>query len=246
MPRPGDPQRQLLPERRQPDPGGASKPKILRSASKRGILIKRHRVPTRAKTQAAATEQSQWRHRSEDGAGQEAPPATRPAGTAPMPGARWPMSHSPGRSPWSTSCTDRLCPQRGPGCPRLSGREREHCLVCRLTYARPPECTSGTRTAGASPTVCKGSGGRPPPGCPGLWGEGRLPPPRTAGWHGLAAGGALRATRPQLSGETHLSQKGSGGGKVMGVPRGCGGAALNQMRKGENPAGPAGTHARPR
>lgn len=33
-------QRQLLPERRQLDPGGASKPKILRSPSKQGILIK--------------------------------------------------------------------------------------------------------------------------------------------------------------------------------------------------------------
>lgn len=99
--------------------------------------------------------------------GQEAPATPRRAGTLPR------RAHSPGRSPWSTSCTDCLCPRRGPGCPRPSGRERKRCPVRRLPRTRPPECTSGTRRPAPPQLSPRAPGGRPPPGCPGLRGEGR-------------------------------------------------------------------------
>lgn len=92
--------------------------------------------------------------------------------------------------------------------------------------SRPPPPTHsparvhlGDAAASASPTVSKGSGGPPTSWLPQGYGVRAVPPPpRMAGLRGLAAGGALWATCPQLSRETHPRQKGSGRGRVTGVP----------------------------
>lgn len=44
-------------------------------------------------------------------------------------------AHAPGRSPWSTSCTGRLCPRRAPGSLGPSGRERLQ-LLAALAHAQ--------------------------------------------------------------------------------------------------------------